>query len=57
MKLGQLIECNIRNIFIEKSCAKYAGFDTYYKIVVRDHVWCQDFGIHDVYGQIPKSLY
>ena len=38
MKLGQLIECNIRNIFIEKSCAKYAGFDTYYKIVVRDHV-------------------
>ena len=22
MKFGQLIECNVRNIFIEKSCAK-----------------------------------
>ena len=25
MKFGQLIECNIRNIFLEKSCTKYAG--------------------------------
>ena len=22
MKFGQLIECNVRNIFIEKSCTK-----------------------------------
>ena len=25
MKFGQLIECNIRNIFLEKSRAKCAG--------------------------------
>ena len=25
MKLGQLIEYNMRNIFVEKSYAKYAG--------------------------------
>ena len=25
MKFGQLIECNLRNIFIEKSCTKYGG--------------------------------
>ena len=25
MKFGQLIECNMRNIFIEKSSTKYGG--------------------------------
>ena len=25
MKFGQLIECNIKNIFLEKSYAKYGG--------------------------------
>ena len=25
MKFGQLIECNMRNIFLEKSYAKYGG--------------------------------
>ena len=25
MKYGQLIECNIRNIFLEKSCTKCGG--------------------------------
>ena len=25
MKFGQLIEYNIRNIFLEKSCTKYGG--------------------------------
>ena len=25
MKLGQLIQYNIRNIFLEKSCPKYGG--------------------------------
>ena len=25
MKFGQLIECNMRNIFVEKSYPKYAG--------------------------------
>ena len=25
MKFGQLIECNMRNIFLEKSCTKYGG--------------------------------
>ena len=25
MKFGQLIECNIRNIFLEKSCTKCGG--------------------------------
>ena len=25
MKCGQLIECNIRNIFLEKSCTKCGG--------------------------------
>ena len=25
MKFGQLIECNIRNIFLEKSYTKYDG--------------------------------
>ena len=25
MKLGQLIEHNMRNIFLEKSCAKFCG--------------------------------
>ena len=25
MKLGQLIECNMRNIFLEKSYAKWGG--------------------------------
>ena len=25
MKFGQLIECNLRNIFIEKSCTKCGG--------------------------------
>ena len=25
MKLGQLIECNLRNIFVEKLYTKYAG--------------------------------
>ena len=25
MELGQLIEFNMRNIFLEKSCTKYAG--------------------------------
>ena len=27
MKLGQLIECNMRNIFPEKSYTKYGGQD------------------------------
>ena len=25
MKFGQLIECNMRNIVLEKSCTKYGG--------------------------------
>ena len=25
MKFGQLIECNMTNIFLEKSCTKYGG--------------------------------
>ena len=25
MKFGQLVEYNIRNIFLEKSCTKYGG--------------------------------
>ena len=25
MKFGQLIDCNMRNIFLEKSCAKFCG--------------------------------
>ena len=25
MKFGQLIECNIKNIFVEKSYTKYGG--------------------------------
>ena len=25
MKFGQLIECNMRNIFLEKSCTKCGG--------------------------------
>ena len=25
MKFGQLIECNMKNIFLEKSCAKCGG--------------------------------
>ena len=25
MKFGQLVECNMRNIFLEKSCIKYGG--------------------------------
>ena len=25
MKFGQLIECNMRNSFLEKSCTKYGG--------------------------------
>ena len=25
IKFGQLIECNLRNIFLEKPCTKYGG--------------------------------
>ena len=25
IKFGQLIECNMRNIFLEKSCTKWSG--------------------------------
>ena len=25
MKYGQLLECNMRSIFLEKSCTKYGG--------------------------------
>ena len=25
MKFGQLIECTMKNIFLEKSCTKYGG--------------------------------
>ena len=25
MKFGQLIECNMRNVFLEKSCTKCGG--------------------------------
>ena len=34
-----------------------SGFNNYHKMAIRDHHVCQNFGIPDTCGQIPKSIY
>ena len=35
------------------------GFDNYHEIALRDHICyvCQNFGVLDLHGQIPKSIH
>ena len=50
MKFGQLIECNMINIFLEKSCTKYGG-------EISPRPFSEKLKLSISLDQVPKILY
>ena len=55
MKIGQLIEYNMRNIFREKSCKKY-GEETIPRANSRAYLWIHSLNFYATYFYCMSSL-